>query len=232
MALTAYPVPGKQKSAVICEAFIAGAPKSASGAVFYGITEGNVDHWRRVRASGEDYYFIDGSYFDSIRNRQYRVTRNHVQLPDARRHQSNGKRFHKLGLNISAPHFMEHGYWLVVEQSSVFMRLTAEDPQWLPKNIDLLRERKVVVRAWSNNKMKAQADLPTALAGAWMVVTHSSAAAVTAALAGVPSRVSQMSAIYGMCMDERHHFMNVLADNQFSISEMQEGLAWKQISRV
>ena len=47
MALTLYPVPGKEKSKLICNAFAAGAPRHATGAVFFG-TEGVMQAFRRI----------------------------------------------------------------------------------------------------------------------------------------------------------------------------------------
>ena len=46
MALTAFPVPGKEKSRRLCEAFVRGAPKDAEGVVFAGVKDGNVLSWR------------------------------------------------------------------------------------------------------------------------------------------------------------------------------------------
>ncbi len=64
------------------------------------------------------------------------------------------------------------------------------------------------------------------------MVTHSSAAAITGAIAGVPFIVSPESAIYGMEPNERLHFMQVLADSQFTIEELRSGAAWAMIHEM
>ncbi len=66
------------------------------------------------------------------------------------------------------------------------------------------------------------------LADARQLITHSSASAVEALLEGVPVIVSRMSAVFGIdpVHDTRLHAMQVLADNQFDMSEIRSGKAW------
>ena len=49
--LTAHAVPGKPKAAALCAAFIAGAPKTAVGHVFYGVNDTNAHAWKKVMGS-------------------------------------------------------------------------------------------------------------------------------------------------------------------------------------
>mgnify|MGYP001397753575 CR=1 FL=1 len=49
MGLTMWPVPGKAKSKLICSAFAAGAPKGASGSVFFG-TEGVMSAFQKAKS--------------------------------------------------------------------------------------------------------------------------------------------------------------------------------------
>ena len=94
------------------------------------------------------------------------------------------------------------------------------------------------VRRWSSDKIKQQETLPRDLATAWTLVTHSSAAAVTAALLGVPAIVSPMSAMYECrwssdpLYDQRRQFFNVLADNQWTIQQIKNGEAWAWMSKT
>jgi hypothetical protein len=240
MALTAHPIPSKAKSVDICNVFIAGAPKDASGHVFFGIKDENFAAWRAVLKAREDFYFIDNSYFDAVRGGsdihgdvQFRVTKNAVQMPAerVRAAKTTGDRFENLGLEI-APWVGERGgFILVVEQSPLFMRTTANYPTWMQETLNELSREPwpVKVRPWNPDKVKIQRTLPEDLLAARMVVTHSSAAAITGALAGVPFRVSPMSAIHGMQPEERYHFFRVLADGQFTIREMRDGLAWRMV---
>lgn len=227
------PVPEKQKAVDLCNAFVAGAPKDANGYVFYGVKDSNKDAWYRARRTGADIFYIDNSYFDSVRGQQFRVTKGDLQVKNVKARWSDGKRFDNLGLTIKPWREDPDGYWLVVEQSPVFMRLTAMWPTWLDDTLHELTEvsrHPTLIRRWSRDKLKVQGSLVEDLEGAYRLVTHSSAAAVTALLEGVPVRVRPMSAVFG-AGHERKHLMNVLADNQFSLSELKDGTAWAMLNR-
>lgn len=234
MALTLCPVVGKKKSADLCAAFAMRAPATAEGYVFFGVNETNYDVWRSVRRKGLPFYYIDNSYFDAARGEQYRVTRNAVQMPAdrIREARSDGARFAALGCEIKPWFDAREGHWLVVEQSPGFMKLVAEHATWLTQTVNEVKRSSahpVKFRSWDPDKLKVQASLPADLVGARTVVTHSSAAAITGALAGVPFLVSPMSAIYSMQPFERLHFVQVLADNQWSIDELRAGNAWEAL---
>lgn len=244
--LVACPVPEKRKAVALCEAFIRGAPRNAEGYVFYGVKDSNYHQWRKVLASGKPYYFIDGSYFDSVRggmdlaaeNIQFRITKNRLQV-EAVRFTSTGERFAALGLEIKPWRRNPDGHWLVIEQSPLFMNLMAEDPSWFSRMSRELKDRgrPVVVRRWSAQKPEISRSLQADLVGAWQVVTHTSAAAVTAVLEGVPCIVNPMSALNRMTCstdptrDERLRFMQVLADNQWTMAEINDGTAWQWLEK-
>lgn len=237
MGLIAHPVALKEKSRNLCNAFLAGAPKDAYGHVFFGVNETNWDAWRRVLLRKEPYWYIDNSYFDSVRGQQFRITRNAIQVPNALAHKSDGKRFEALGLEIKPWQSKQDGYWLVIEQSPAFMERIAGDKRWLENMArGLDPSRRMKVRRWKSDKIAQQSTLLEDLKGAWMLITHSSAAAVTAALEGIPIEVSHKSALYSMvcstdnAVDQRRHFMNVLADNQFTTQEMEDGTAWRMLN--
>ncbi len=227
-----HPVAGKQKSIAICRAFAEGAPKGADCYVFYGVTESNVAAWIDAKKSGTDWYYIDNSYFDSVRGQQYRVTKNRVQVDPLGR-SSDGERFKKLGLTVQPMNARASDLWVLIEQSPSFMQYVAGDPHWLESMAGgIPKGHRIVVRRWVADKIKQQETLPEAIEGAWTVVAHSSAAAVSAAVLGVPAAVSPMSAIYGMRYsthsehDQRQHYLNVLADNQWTLDEIKAGRAW------
>jgi hypothetical protein len=229
--LVAHSVPGKAKSADLCAAFIAGAPKGAVGAVFYGVVDANVDAWKKVLKSGEPYYWIDGSYFDCVRNVQYRITKNAIQVRGAGEQQSDGKRFAALDLTLKPRVTRQDGHTLLVEQSEAFMRLIAKDPGWLKRMSGRIGSDKVKVRPWDANKIKLQSTLIQDLQSARLLVAHTSAAAVTATVEGVPIAVSSHHALYDMPWFSRQHHLNVLADNQFSVDEMKDGSAYRWLNR-
>lgn len=239
MALIAHPVAHKRKSLNICQAFIAGAPKTAKGHVFYGVNESNVAAWDYAKKRGEDWYYIDNSYFDHIRGESFRVTKNRLQVK-ASEHTSDGERFKALNLEVKPYHSNPRGYWLVVEQSPSFMTVVAREPYWLEDTSKTLGDyRPMRVRKWDNDKTELGRKLVEDLPNTWTLVTHTSAAAVTAVRLGVPVIVSEQHALAGMVCgvaeyahrDQRQQFFGVLADNQWSLNEFREGKAWSWLNR-
>ncbi|MEO6588952.1 MAG: hypothetical protein ABIP06_06460 [Pyrinomonadaceae bacterium] len=234
----AVPVVGKQKSVDICKAFIEGAPKTTQGRVFYGVNDSNVMEWDIARKTGTDWFYIDNSFFDSTRGVYFRVTKNCVQI-NPRGHLSDGKRFAALGLEIKPWQVHPDGHYLVIEQSPDFMRNVAQEPKWFDETVDWCRDtgRRTIIRRWSPNKPKQAVTLKEAMQGAKAVVTHSSAAAVTALLEGVPAIVEPMSALaFTTCSpkaenDERLWLMQVLADAQFTLDEIRSGKAWRWLNK-
>lgn len=230
MALIAHPVVGKTKSKMICEAFIQGAAKGAEGHVFYGVNETNVKEWKEIKSRGEDWFYIDNSYFDSVRGQQFRVTKNRVQI-DPVLLESDGKRFNDLGLQLQWPQDNPDGHDVFVYQSESFMDCVSGNPLWLDK---YPRTTLTHVRHWDRNKLKLQKTLEQDLRGARKLVTHSSAAAVTALIEGIPIVVSEMSAVHslsGAWPADRLRTLSVLADNQYTLNEMKDGTAWQMLHK-
>lgn len=234
--LIAHPVANKPKAVAICEAFIAGAPRDAVGHVFYGVNESNVATWRQVRKLGEPWYYLDNSYFDATRGHRFRVARDAVQVSvDGRR--TNAQRFRDMGIKLR-PYFDgdERSVWLAVEQSPSFMACVAEDPTYLARRLHDLRG--VKLRQWSRDKAAASSTLAEDLRQACVLITHSSAAAVEAVIAGVSIWVSPMSALasfatlqQGMAdrLADRERVLGVLADHEFTLDEMRDGLPWRTV---
>lgn len=248
--IRAHPVVGKAKSIDICKAFVAGAPRGAAGAVFYGVNETNKHAWWLAKQSGHDWYYVDNSYFDCVRGQQFRVTKNRVQVRPGD-HSTTFERFDKLGLTIT-PWKPRGSRWLTIEQSPSFMQVVADDPHWLVKQAaHIPNEHTNKVRRWSPNKPKIQQTLQADLDAADTLMTHSSAAAAQALLVGVHVVVSPMSALYAMpqgvevastkapypmtardfSSDGRRHYLGVLADNQFTLDEIRNGEAWVWLNR-
>lgn len=229
--LTAVPLPGKGKSSMLCAAFIDGAPKSAKGFVFYGTLGKPLEVYRRAMLESVPCWLIDNSYFDAVRGQQFRVTLNGLQVLGARNRKSDGKRFDALGLEIKRPQRAANGHTVVCHQSEAFMRDIACDPFWVQRHLDFMRPLRTVQRPWARDKAAQQVTLVDDLQGASALLTHSSAAAVTALLEGVPTCASTMSAAHGCTLNDRQHFMNVLADNQFDLKELKDGTAWQLLNR-
>ena len=225
--LIPHPVLGKKKSADICRAFAIGAGPYAKGDVFYGVDAHSLP---RLRAS-KNYWYIDNSYFDVVRGQQFRVTHNAIQV-DPGKHESDGKRFDRLGLKVKPWRFIEGKYTLFCPQSPWFMAAVAQwKGDWLAQQLLTFGGEQLRIRPWNSDKLTIAESFRKDLAGARHLITHSSAAAVEALLEGVPVTVARMSAVFGIDPqhDTRLHAMRVLADNQFTLEEMRSGYAWEKL---
>lgn len=237
MVILAHPVAGKAKSKMLCDAFKEGAPKSDVFAnVFYGVNESNMRDFQIVRNSGQDWYYIDNSYFDKVRGQQFRIAKNKLQVSAVGTRVIEWGRFDALGIPVRAWRDPGRGqYLLAIEQSPSFMSDIVRDAEWLNRTVGQYKHRapgsRVVVRPWMRDKIKAQATLVSEMQGAELMVAHSSAAAVTAITYGLPVITSPVSAIYGMHPDEREHVLNVLACSQFTVDEIRSGKAWDWLNR-
>lgn len=250
MVVTAYPVAGKRKSQEICLAFVRGCGGQIGtglregAAVFYGVDQSNIHIWREVCASGRDYFYIDNSVFDTNRQKCFRVTRNGLQHNGAGA--SDGRRFAALGVEIKP--WRERGEHIVLcPQSPAFMKtIVGYVGNWLDDaraDAEMFAPRRELrVREWSANKGALAATLSQDLARAHALATWSSAAAVTAVLAGVPVIVGgQDCAAASMAgawhdvealpqSDDRERWAGVLADNEFTLDEMRAGMAWRHLN--
>jgi hypothetical protein len=244
--MTPYPTLGKPKAKVLLDAFMEGCGDlKENAAVFYGVNETNIEHWREVRRFRRPYYSIDNSYFDQTRgfkepHAQFRITKNGFQV-NANELKSDGLRFAALGIKLQPwRHPTATSHTLVCPQSDAFMRDIAQYPgDWAKDTLQHLSHASpVMFRAWGRDKLKAASSLPHDLENAHLLVTHSSAAAVTALIHGVPVQVSSMSALWGCNFDVgndncpvRLNVMGVLADNQWSLDEIRQGKAWKWLQK-
>lgn len=256
--VTAYPVKGKQKSIDICRAFVDGCKGTLAhdapdelfpgAAFFYGVDESNVHLWRQVRRERREFFYCDNSYFDATRQNYFRVTKNRVQHEGVGN--SDGRRFAALGIEVRDSQQNDDGPIVFCPQSDWFMRVIAEYPgaerpnAWL---LDAQREflrvaptHSELIRHWQPDKAKLARSLPDDLFGAWALVTYSSAAAVTALLAGIPVYCSDECAampLASVVIDDKPHlcrytvetrqrWASVLADNQWTLDEMRDGIAW------
>lgn len=248
MTVTAYPVPNKAKSFNICLAFARGCGGQIGtdlrdgAAFFYGVTEGNLAQWRGVQ-DGRLWFYSDNSLFDVSRETYFRVARNRLQPVAAGA--SDGKRFAEIGIDVK-PWRASGAHIVVCPQSAHFMKtLAGVDLDWTEQTLQRLKtltDRPIRVRPWSANKGKSAATLAADLAGAHALVTWSSAAAVTALLAGVPVVAESpdcsarplsgtLEQIENLPMPEgRREWAEVLADHQWTISEFRDGMAWRKLN--
>lgn len=251
-SVVCYPTPLKDKSRLLCEDFAAGCGGTVASrialqpgaAFFYGVTDATLGVWRAARAEGRDWYYCDNAYFDVARERYFRITRNAFQLsgpaePDNARFEalypwSRMKPWRKTGRHI-----------VVCETSAWFMELCGYGPHWLTDTLgELARhtDRPVRLRRWLGNKVAQAASLQADLDGAWALVTHCSAAANEAVLAGIPVFVTGESAAAPMASGPlsniehpltpagRREWAAGLASNQWTQAEIRNGTAWRSLN--
>ena len=242
MALTLYPVPGKEKSKLICNAFAAGAPRHATGAVFFG-TEGVMQAFQRAKQG--TFWYIDNAYTDPQRQLYFRVAKNALQV-DPTGKTSTGERFAKLGITVKDWRHKPDGKIIVIPQSDDFMKSTlGRKGDWLRETVEKLNAwgygPRVRVRPWLRDKKTAYVELHKDLDDAALVVTWSSASAITALYEGIPA-ISESGAAHALTgpltservaqplmpsIVERTRFLEILADNQFTLEEFKNGVAWR-----
>lgn len=241
-----YPQPDKEKSWRLLGSFVSGAGGTLSNAwqgapsAFYG-TVGIERIFREARSAG-DWYYMDNSYFDAARQKQFRISRNALQRSSAR---PDYDRLDRLGLEI-APWRRGGRHVLVVEQSDYFMRELCGRSleQWRAGVLARLAEftdRPIKIRPWLRDKAKASSSLAADLADAFALVTHASAAANEALLAGVPVFVTGQSVALAMGLsqleqietprrpDGRREWAAQLAASQWTEEEMRNGIAWRSL---
>lgn len=247
MTLRIFPVPGKAKSDMICKAFLAGAPKTAVGSVFFG-TEGQMTAFERAKACGEPWYYIDNSYFDKHRGIYFRVTKSALQV-DPRGRTSDGSRFKTLNVKVKE-RTNTRGRIVLVPQSEQFMKSTGYVGDWVQstlRNPAMSAALAVHVHPWQRDKIARGEAFAEMLGTTRLVITYSSAAAITALLEGVPAiSTSDTAAAHRIggsftrefvdvptiaSVEERRQFAEVLADSQFSMDEFRSGKAWAILNR-
>ena len=229
-----YAQPDKAKSRRVLEAFSAGGGGRMASTTarelepgpcaFYGIRYSYLHLWQQCLREGREYFFLDNSYYDCRRERQFRVTRNRVQHTGMG--ESDGKRFAALGIQIKP--MRDGGENVIVCPSTPeFMDLVANDPAWRDRVTRNLRAQygteRVIVRT-KQDKHPLLADLTNAR----LLVTWGSAAAVTALLEGV--RVVCAPECCATYADDRLRWASVLADQQWTLPEMQNGTCWSVLN--
>lgn len=249
----AYANPKKSGSVEMCEAFVAGVRtgsqraavvtdgvlrKDGVAAVFYGIQKELMQCWRDALKHGVPYWYIDNGYFNSKwkGGSYYRITANRLQHDGQGK--SDGQRFAALGLAIK---FWRRGgtHVLIAQQSPWWYEWQGGSiREWTEHAEDIVRDWPAVIRGKPTTKELPPIDW----AKIKCVLTHSSNVAIDGLLQGVPCLVtSEYAAARTLagCVetrtlnfpDNRREVFNVLADNQFTLSEIKSGFAWRMLTR-
>jgi hypothetical protein len=227
MRVTCYYEPWKKKSETILRAIADGCggdmrsvESSELGnedvSVFYGVRPKWKGLLEQAKHEGRTFWYADNSLFDCARERYFRIARNRLQptgLGD-----SDGRRFDALGIDIKP---MRDGENVILAlQSDEFMACVAEAPYWsrnMTAKLQARHGKRLIVRNKGNRK-----PITEDLKNAGLLVTWSSASAVTALLEGVPVVCSpECCATYAG--EDRRKWANVLADQQWTLDELRDG---------
>lgn len=256
-----YMVPGKPKSEMMCRAFASGVRANGGHAVlcdqsstllpgaaaFYGVRPHQKHLLDQCMEEGRDWYYIDNAYFDPTRQVYFRITRNRLQ--HVGEGESDGARFAALKLSYELGS-QQGKHILLCPQSDEFMDLFCpQGKDWTRRTVDILREhtdREIRVRKWQADKREWYRTLPEDLEDCHALVTFSSASAITAMMHGVPAFVTAEDSICrpvantDLTLIESPRmpsavvlraWMELVADQQFTVSEIQTGLAWRMLNR-
>lgn len=248
MSVVCYPQPGKEKSRVILDAFAAGcggclgaAPLDrARAAAFFGVV-GIETLFEEARKG--DWFYGDNSFFDSGRGKFFRFARGAFQISTLQRPDHGRRR--RLGIEVR-PWRKTGEHVLVVEQSEHFLGLVGQKPAtWLGAIVAMIEsrtDRPIRVRRWTRDKAKAASTLGEDLKSAWALVTHASAAANEALIAGVPVFVAGQCAAVPMASgslwnidepalpDGREDWAAGLAASMWTLEELRNGTAWRTLN--
>lgn len=213
---------------------------SPGNAVFYGVRPGWKHLWDQAAVECRTWFYVDNAWFDPLREKYYRIGVNALQSWSQR--ESDGRRLREQGVIVHD--WKTDGRQIVVcRQSDEYLRLQAD---WTGGAIGWQQDVLEVLRSVTDRPIKVRikgADRPLAedLKTAWALVTHSSAAAVEALLAGVPVCVTDpdcaaarfatpLEAIEDPIFEEgREEWAARLADSHWTIDELRAGAAWKAI---
>lgn len=243
--ITCYPIPGKDKARILCEAFAGGcgasiayAPPSLldGAAVFYGVRPAVAHLWHQAQSEGRDWYYIDNSYFDCCREKYFRITKNAVQfLSDGETDFSRWNMFHVK----PKPMRKDGNHVVVCQQSDEYLKVVAGISfDWL----DYVKAR--IDRPLRIRKKGDKKPLSEDLKNAWCLVTHNSAAAVEAVIHGIPAVVTGLSALKDCASRDLSGIesaslpaeagiikrLGILADNQWTLDEIKSGVAWRALN--
>lgn len=239
---------GHINSRTVCEAMRKGTgfpivpalPLQPGGVIMYGQLRGLDETLRRARTLGRDWYYVDRGYLCATKGADFsgyfRITKNAYQCDGTG--ESNGERFRKLGLKIS-PWKTTGETILVCPPGSVWEQLLGLPiGGWLSRTLTELKrhtKREIIVRT-----KQSKIPLEDHLIMAHAVCTHTSNVAVDSLIRGIPVHTSPISCAYPFSTplheiedprrpEGRFNFFNVLADNQFLLSEFESGLAWRML---
>ena len=184
---------------------------------------------------GKTWYYGDHGFFG--RGTYYRIAKNQYQI--AGEGESDSTRF--LQFNIPIKDWTQAGsHILICPQTELFYSLHGLNRQeWIDSTINSIKkhtDRPIQIRFKDNHN-----TIEDDLVNCWAVVVYTSASAINAILSGVPAFTtgkcaSNMMALNDLSLIEkpfypenRLQWASVLADNQWTLAEIESGEAWRKI---
>jgi len=195
-------------------------------------------NWKDVQScisGGHTLYYGDKGYFG--RGYFYRITKN-AMFHDGKG-QSDGKRFSLFGYKPKPRKYGDH-IIICPQTDHFFSRFGLSQDGWLKQTIEKIRlvsDRNIIIHRKQDKK-----PLSAFLDNAWAVVSYSSNSCLEALLAGVPAfctgnshmkaiTLSDLSLIeYPIMPDNLYEHCAVLADNQWTLEEISQGIAWRKLN--
>jgi hypothetical protein len=240
-----YALAGQKTSEEFCEAFAQGCGgevvkslRLLDGDVFMF---GQPELWPILMAAkeqGRTWYYGDKAYWG--RTKYWRVTKNAMQhncLGD-----TNPNRFKRLGIKIKP--WSRGSTIMLCPQSDTFFRFFGTSQQeWIEETTKTLRQytdRSIIVRVKAGPN--PEQDFRNMLHKIHAVVVFTSMAGMQASIHGVPcfATADCVSARFGTTdlsrienpvkPENREEMAFVLANNQWTYSEMKRGMAWERLS--
>jgi hypothetical protein len=212
-----------------------------TAAIVGGLEYGSDTLLREIRASGHPHVFVDGGYIKARNGSErvlYRLVPNaflQYWINATRAHDTS--RLAALGLTLRP--WRKTGGPIVVCGSGSKHHWFFGLERWIEDTVAALRrhtDRPIVVRSYEAAQAGTMPPLAEQLADAWAMVTHTSTAAVEAALLGVPVFVApenvaaplgnlDPSRIETPLLSDRTAWAASLAWSQFGVEEIASGLA-------
>lgn len=215
----------------------------------FGILRGTGDLIKHCEAVNHTYYHVDHAYSFRSQNhhanavfnqRIYRITKNGLMLNHIEQlDQDDYKRIEKYHPFYEIKPWRRVGKHILVLPPSHHVKAWYGIPQWEEQVVSRLKQftdREIILK--HKEDTRSFQDL---LQNAWAVVTCQSAAAVDAVLEGVPSFCDPMSMAQAVSKtdlaqienpfypDNRREWFSSLLANQYLMSEIREGVAWRRL---
>jgi hypothetical protein len=232
-----------------------GKYRPGAPAAFFGVQPHTRPAFLSAMNAEEDYYYIDNGYFSGLFKgaEYYRVTQNHLQYH--KKIEPDYNRLKRQRVNVLE--WQEPGSFILFCPPGQFwfeQVLGADASAWRKKMLTKLHnatDMMVVERLKPKNIHEYRASpAENALRGCYAVVTFSSNIALQAVLRGIPAYCNQLSAASHICntiddttdlktvlenpvkktVSERADWAATLAANQWTLSEISEGKAWKKLN--